>query len=226
MRISILAATVLALLVGADSALAADASCKKANARQEHTFKDYVPIEGVGLVTWRATMDVRARDRCNHGGLTVTYSWQNGRIEDTGGVLKVTSIAYKTSSSSSWRADGLTQGACAASARRGCILIKAGNHLDLSLKTRITHVRITTSLIYDPNTQDDSTADSKAFAPRTWTCDVRYAACKEPKKKRKRATPPGALPPPAPALPSANGGGSEPAPARPPSGAFGSPGGS
>jgi hypothetical protein len=79
----LLATTALAVVV--DTAAAQDASCKRANARQEHTFKAFVPIEGVGAVAWRATMDVRARDRCNHGALTVTYSWQNGRKPDPSG---------------------------------------------------------------------------------------------------------------------------------------------
>jgi hypothetical protein len=220
MRTSILVGAVLALFLGAEPAMAADASCKKANARQEHTFKDFVPVEEVGLVTWRAAMDVRALDRCNHGALTVTYSWQNGRIEDTGGVLKITSIAYKTSSSSSWRVAGLTQGACASSPRRGCIQIKAGSHVDLSPKTRITHVRLTTALVYDPNPEDDNRADSKAFGPRSWTCDVRYPTCKKPTKKKtttkKKPTttrPDNVVPDSGPTQPSVNGG-SDPAPSQ------------
>ncbi|MEA2278844.1 MAG: hypothetical protein QOC78_3804 [Solirubrobacteraceae bacterium] len=214
MRRSILATSLVALfLVVVEPAAAVDASCKRADARQEHTFKSWVPIENVGTVTWRASMDVRARDRCNHGALTVTYSWQNGRIEDTGGMLKVTSIAYKTSASPTWRTDGLTQGGCAASARRGCIQIKAGSHVDLSRTTRITHVKLTTALIYE------SGVDSTSYAPRSWTCDVRYPTCKKPDKKKKKTKttkPPanGQLFPPAPAPPSANGGGdSEPPPA-------------
>jgi hypothetical protein len=223
--LTLVTTTLVALLVVAGPAAAQDASCKKANARQEHTFKDFVPVEGVGLVAWRATMDVRARDRCNHGSLTVTYSWQNGRIEDTGGVLKVTSIAYKTSASAAWRVNGLTQGACAAGPRRGCIQVKAGSHVDLSRRTRITHVRLTTALIYDPNPEDDSTADSKAFGARTWTCDVRYPTCKKAKKKARTRKPTTGTPPtpdtptgppapdtqqlpPAPAPPFVNGGGS------------------
>jgi hypothetical protein len=223
----LLATTALALAVLVDTAAAQDASCKRANARQEHTFKAFVPIEGVGAVAWRATMDVRARDRCNHGALTVTYSWQNGRIEDTGGALKLTSIAYKTSATSSWRTAGLTQGACASSARRGCIQIKAGSHVDLSLRTRITHVRLTTALIYDPNPDDDSVADSRAFAARSWTCDVRYPTCKVPKKKAKKTPsgpkpdPTGTAPPETPPTATPPDGG----PSRPPTAQFGEGGG-
>jgi hypothetical protein len=199
-RLPLLIALAAVLAVAAEPAAAVDASCKRAEAFQEHTFKTWVPIENVGTVTWRASMDVRARDRCNHGALTVTYSWQNGRIEDTGGVLKVTSIAYKTSASPTWRTDGLTQGACAAGARRGCIQIKAGSHVDLSRRTRITHVKLTTALIYE------SGVDSTSYAPRNWTCDVRYPTCKKPKKKKKSPMS-GQLLPPAPAPPSTNGGG-------------------
>lgn len=58
-----------------------DKSRKKVHESQAHTFKTWIPVENVGTVAWRTTMDVRARDRCSHGALTVTYSWQNGRIE-------------------------------------------------------------------------------------------------------------------------------------------------
>lgn len=214
----------LPLLLAPTVAEARDANCKRAKSSQSHTFKDWVPMEGVGLVMWRADMRVTTWDRCDHGELTVTYGWQNGAIEDNDLVLKVTSVRYRTSSSGKWRADNLRQGACAASARRGCILVRNGGHFDLSRKTRVTHVRLTTALIYDPNTEDDSIADSKAFAPRTWTCDVRYAGCKKPKKpkkptkKQKPTKKPGSggkpgpgangglLPPPGSQLPSANGG--------------------
>lgn len=223
MRRLLMLTTVASLFVAvaAQPAAGYDKSCAKAHASQAHTFKTW--IENAGTVAWRASMDVRARDRCNHGALTVTYSWQNGRIEDTGGMLKVTSIAYQTSSSKKWRTDGLTQGACAASARRGCIEIKDDGHLDLSPRTRIKLVRLTTALVYDPNPDDDSIADSKSFAPRTWTCDVRYPKCEKPKKRKTGSSKPQGgsqndgnggnngsdtttLLPPAPALPNANGG--------------------
>jgi hypothetical protein len=56
------------------------------------------------------------------------------------------------------------------------------------VRTRITHVRLTTALIYDPNPDDDSVADSRAFAARSWTCDVRYPTCKVRKKTAKKTT--------------------------------------
>jgi hypothetical protein len=150
--------------------------CKTSSAATDHTFKSYVPKEGVGLVAWRANLAVIAKDRCDHGALTINFSWDKRSLASKNGKLLIISLEYKTTLSSGWRTDGLLVRACATDSDHGCFRAVEASHIDLSRTTRITLVRIKTALAFSDVTSDDKTAPYLA-AYRSWTCDTRTSDC-------------------------------------------------
>ncbi len=118
---------------------AIDSNCRRVTMSDNDLITKYIPVAGWGWTNWRVMPSIAAWDRCDHGGLRVGISVNDAAVRAKGGQLRISSVSYQTSSSSTWRPMRLINS-------WPSFEYGDGGHVDLTRTTRITKVRIVTAV--------------------------------------------------------------------------------
>jgi hypothetical protein len=169
----LLAPLLLAVSIGAavapSNASAADYWCASTNVSANDGFREYVPVEGFGLVGWRTYMNLQVRDRCDHGSLGGTVGVYDGNLRYGGRGNVGVQISYHNGVS--WTGRGIRLLPVYRVGDWQYYNVYTDGHIDLSRNTRMA-VKVTTWPIAG-NVPQGLSAHSSICYTATRTCTTK-----------------------------------------------------
>lgn len=125
-----------------------DYNCKVSTVSFNKGYSTFWAAEGVGLVAWRVSANLRVYDQCNHGGIEGTISIYSANVKYKGGKIGITNFVFADSSRNAWRRDGVSLRYSFSSGGWDNFDVRVSGNIGLTPTTWIRYIRTYTALSF------------------------------------------------------------------------------